>query len=171
MYKYNLLKNTWEKSDFIFFQGDIELLQFANKPDAAYDMCVSIAPNCTGAGYGSRSGFVPGIAANVVARDRNTGASTSIRRTTERQPVELNYETTTQSNLYTLNANGDRRRQQLGRRFYNTRNRTDNLLAAASRGLTTIRPDWQITNSYAVTGQHLSSTDSGNFELYKIDIY
>lgn len=28
------------------FQGDIELLQFADKPDAAYDMCVTIAPDC-----------------------------------------------------------------------------------------------------------------------------
>lgn len=125
-------------------------------------MCISIAPNCTGTGYGSRSGYVSGIAANVVARERNKGASTDIRRTTERQPVRQNYETTTHRNLYTLNANGDRRRQQLGRRFYNTRNRTDNLAAAANRGLTTIRPDWQITNSYAVTGQHPSSTDSGN---------
>lgn len=146
-----------------FPQGDIELLQFANKPDAAYDMCVSITPNCTGAGFGSRSG----IAANVVARDRNTGASTVIRRTTERQPVRQDYETTTHRNLYTLNANSDGRRQHFGRRLYNTRNRTDNLSAAASRGLTTIRPDWQITNSYAVTGPHSTTADSGIFELYK----
>lgn len=162
--KRHKITQTKEIPDFSFIQGDIELLQFADKPDAAYDMCVSITPNCTGAGYGSRSGYGSGIAANVVARDRNTGASTVIRRTTERQNVRQNYETTTHGDLYTLNANGDRRRPHFGRRFYNTRNRTDNLLAAASRGLTTIRPDWQITNSYAITGQHPTSTDSGNFE-------
>lgn len=131
-------------------------------------MCISIAPNCAGAGYGSRSGYVSGTATNFVARDRNTGASaTVIRTTTESQPVRQNYETTTNGNLYTLNANGDRRRQHFGRRFYNTRNQTDNLSAAVNRGLTTIRPDWQITNSYAVTGQHSTSVDSGNFELYE----
>lgn len=130
-------------------------------------MCVSITPNCTGAGIGSRSGYVSGIAANVVARERNTGASTVIRRTTERQPVRQDYETTTHRNMYTLNANSDGRRQHFGRRLYNTRNRTDNLSAAASRGLTTIRPDWQITNSYAVTGQHPTSADSGNFGLWE----
>lgn len=146
------------------------MLQFANKPDAAYDMCVLIAPNCTGAGYGYRSGYVSGIAGSVVARDRNTGTSNAIRRTTESQPVRQNFDTTTHRDLYTLNANGDRRRQHFGRRFYNTRNRTDNLSAAASRGLTTVRPDWQITNSYVVTGQHLTSTDSGTFELYVVDM-
>lgn len=136
------------------------MLQFANKPDIAYDMCSTIAPNCGLEG------------AQFIAGEPNN-YEVSNNYANEREPIYrpvINMETST-PNQYTLSVDGDGRRQygHFGRNFQ--RNRSE-LLAAASRDVITDRPSWN-ENVYPITGQYSTSTDAGKvsfggyFRLYK----
>lgn len=132
------------------------MLQFANKPDAAYEICSTIAPNCGGIGDAQ---FITGsnyaterepIYSSIDNRPVDTGSS---YYATERQLIDIPIQTTSSSS-FTLDSDGSRQYGHYGRN--RSRNRSE-LWAAASRDLITERPNWDAANQYAID----SSTDNG----------
>lgn len=132
------------------FQGDIELLQFANKPDIAYDMCITIAPNC---GYEYRGPNPPLNNVFITEPNYHVGdlETATFRPVTQTVRPESQ---TTRMHMPRIDNSLDRNNDLI--------NRTDDLWRAASSDLSTLRPNWPIENPYSnFAGQFLTSTDPG----------
>lgn len=127
-------------------QGDIELLQFANKPDLAYDMCTSVAPDC--GSFGSYE----------YSEDTRTN---NVYETTPNYHIHIGF-----SASPTRNVN-----QHVNEYRYNSANTAVNLSnpwITGGRDLTTVRPYWQIPESQGLSTPHIP-TDYGKI-LYNIVI-
>lgn len=120
------------------------MLQFADKPDIAYEMCTVVAPDCRGLGY-----FAGGIF--------NSELEPRYR------PLHYN-EITTQTDFNVETTEQPRTFENVDTERFIDRNQTNNPWEVASRELTTIRPNWHITESYnPITGQFVRSTDAGMY--------
>lgn len=127
-------------------QGDIELLQFANQPDLAYDMCISIAPDCETFGKYDYGTLTSGNNEFDKESDYNTHRDV-------KQPSVRN-----------------ERYNQFEQRYFDERNQSSNLWATASHDLATVEPYWQVPNSYDYTPQYSVSTDAGKHRYLKLYI-
>jgi hypothetical protein len=127
-------------------QGDIELLQFFNKPDTAYDMCSTIAPDCVGIS----SETTPSAIANDNSYYETVKETESSVNTYTEGP-----------NLNTLTDNENDRRYDHRRRFFHEINSSDNPWNNVGRETTTENSIWSLPNFIGVTGQYPALTDPG----------
>lgn len=119
------------------------MLQFANKPDLAYDMCISVASDC---------------------------GSFGLYEYSEDSRTNNDYETTPNYHIHigfsaspTRNVN-----QHVNEYRYNSANTATNLSnqrPTPDRDLTTVRPYWHIPESYGLSTPHIP-TDYGKISVY-----
>lgn len=139
----------------VYLQGDIELLQFADKPDVAYDLCNTIAPDCGGP-FSQYTG--PILARNNDLFENEININ---REYTYAQPTDLNLihlpTGDNERNLYDhVNEN----------QAVNVKNESEGLWATASRDLSAPRPFWQGPD-FTQIGQFPASTEAGKLLFTK----
>lgn len=131
-------------SSYSYPQGDIELLQFANKPDVAYDLCLNIAPDCEG--FGSQ--YEGAASTGNVNRLGNTNGAYSYTPTPD---LDLMPPPTDRTIYEPVDENPS----------LNVRNGSNELWSIATRDLSTSKPFWPAPDAYAQLSQYSTSTDAG----------
>lgn len=114
------------------------MLQFANQPDLAYDMCTSIAPDC-------------GPLGSYRSSETLTNEVKQPDYPDEPDQVEPEPDDGSDENDY----------DQFGRRrFIPDKNQSDNAWAVASTDLNSVRPYWQMPETFGISSPY-AATDNG----------
>lgn len=116
------------------------MLQFANQPDLAYDMCISIAPDC--------GSF--GLQTSDLALDN-----------TDYDEKDYDDRIEVTESLVHVESEGKPSDQFDQSLLIERQNQSENQWAVSSRDMPTLRPYWQVSESYAVTPPYPLVTDNG----------